>query len=203
MRFMTVLEIALFLILPLILFYRQNGLDWKRYVMLIVILYVIWYLTYALLHESMHFLAVFLAHKPVSGYQLIPHFWRGDFGTGYINYNFVGDTADLFIMLAPYLRDVLFAIVGYILYRKRIVNTPFMAGLLLVIFVFSSLFDIANNYLAYVLGSRNDFNAMRVCSGSFVPHVAGILGLFVTLLCSYLVIRDRRPSLASVSDTTK
>jgi len=119
-----------------------------------------------------------------------PHLWS----------NFVGDTADLFIMLGPYLRDILFAIVGYILYRKRVVNTPFLVGLLLVIFVFSSLFDIANNYLAYVLGVRNDFNAMRVCSSPLVPHVAGILGLFVTLLCSYLVIRDRQTSLASVSD---
>ncbi len=201
MQFVTVLLIALFLILPLILFYRQNDLDWKRYVILIPILYVVWYLTYALMHESMHFLAVVLAHKRVIGYQMIPHFWRGEFGTGFVKYNFVGDTADLFIMLAPYLRDILLAIIGYILYRKRIVKTPFLVGLLLVILVFSSLFDIADNYLTYVLGARNDFNAMRVSSGPLVPHVAGILGIAVTMLCSYLVIRDKQPGLGSVNNT--
>ena len=200
MQFVAVLEIALFLILPLIFFYQRSGLDWKRYVVLIVILYVVWYLTYALLHESMHMLGVVLVHKTIQSYQLIPHFWSGEFGTGYVNYGFVGDKADLLVMMAPYIRDVLFAIVGYILYRKKIFATPFLVGLLLVIFVFSPLFDMANNYLAYVLGSRNDFNAMRVCSSPLVPHVAGIVGLSVILLCSYLVIRDK-PSLATVSDT--
>ena len=85
-------------------------------------------------------------------------------------------------MLFPYLTDILFAVFGAVLLTKLMPRSrPLTFGLLLTILVTSPLFDVVNNYAAFVLGSKNDFNAMSYTTSLATAHAIGIIGTIVTL----------------------
>ncbi len=183
---LTTFEIALLMMLPLMLFYMQSRWQVRTYIPIIVLLYVIWYATYALFHELSHMTGNWIMGKAIIDNQLIPHLSEGQVGTGFVKYDFQGDYKDFVIMLMPYARDLLLVVAGYLLIRKRMFKQAFWAGLVLLILVLSSLFDIVNNYLAYVLGSLNDFNAMTVSAGGLVSHATGIT---LTAITFYLSVK--------------
>lgn len=185
---LTTLEIALLMMLPLVLFYRRSQWQPAKYIPVMILLYIIWYATYALFHELSHMAGNWLMGKAVIDYQLIPHFWEGQLGTGFVKYDFQGDSKDFVVMLMPYAKDVVLAITGFILIRKKSSKQPFWAGLILLILVFGSLFDIVNNYLAYVMGYLNDFNAMKVSANVWISHATGITFTAITLYLSVQAI---------------
>jgi len=189
---LSVIEIAIFLMLPLILFYQRSTWEAKRYIPVLVVLYLIWYVTYALMHELSHLFGVWIMGKDLQGYQLLPKFWKGEFGYGVVHYNFVGDRADFWIILMPYLRDVLLCIIGFLLVRRRIGASVFVTGLILVLLVFSPLFDVANNFGVYLLYSINDFNALSVASSRLTAHVIGASFFLFTLFLSVWVLQVSR-----------
>lgn len=146
------------------------------------------------MHELTHWLGAWICGKEVYDYQLIPHFWKGNFGTGYIKYDFKGDKKDFFIIVLPYLRDILFLFVGYWILKRHKIKSLFWQGFLFVMLILSPLYDISNNYLAYLLGSLNDFNALKVSSTSFISNFIGILFMCVALFLTYMTIRLGRLS---------
>lgn len=84
---LNTIELALLIILPLIIFYQRG--PWGIFAYLYIpLIYLIWYLTYALMHEACHLLGAYIFGKEIFDMQLIPHFWEGQFGTGYIEYDF-------------------------------------------------------------------------------------------------------------------
>jgi hypothetical protein len=170
----SVLEIALLIMLPLILFYQRSIWTYKKYLPSIMIIYLIWYLTYALFHELMHLLGAWIFDKTVYEMKLIPKFWAGDLYSGFIRYDYKSDPTDFIIILLPYARDVILLGLGYLLIIKADIQKPFMIGLILVIMILSPLFDIGNNYFGYLLGSMNDFNALGESSSKLVSHLIGI-----------------------------
>lgn len=167
-------EIAILIILPLIIFYQKSGWKPKSVFIWLPVIYLIWYLSYGVFHEFMHLIGVWLSGKEIYQLHLFPHFWKGQFGPLYVNYNFQGDTWDFIIILLPYLRDALLAIIGYLIIKRKTLNHPFITGLILVLFIFSSLYDVSNNYIAYLMGYMNDFNALKVSSNIFIAHIIGI-----------------------------
>jgi len=179
----TTLEIALLLVLPLILFFQRSSWKWKEYAFLIPIIYIAWYLTYAFLHEICHLSAALLLGKKVYDFQLIPYFWLGQTGVGYVN-----SESNQLTVLMPYLKDIVFCLLGSALILKRVVRKPLMTGLALTILVFSPLFDIANNYLIYATLSINDFRAFSNLTSSASSHFVGILFLTITALTTMLVV---------------
>ena len=186
---LSVLEIALLIMLPLVLFYQRSSWTFKEYVLSIVVIYLIWYITYALLHELSHMLGALIFDKTIFGYKLIPKFWEGDFGVGYVNYDYKSDGKDFVIILLPYLRDIIFLVIGYVLLNKPRIKKPFPIGLVLVIFVLSPLFDIANNYTAYLLGSMNDFNALKESSNVIVSNLIGICFLAMPAIVTVVILK--------------
>ncbi len=186
---LSVVEIALLIMLPLVLFYQRSSWTFKEYALNIVIIYLIWYVTYALLHELSHMLGALIFDKTIFGYKLIPKFWKGDFGVGYVNYDYKSDAKDFVIILLPYLRDIIFLIIGYILLNKPRIKKPFLIGLVLVIFILSSLFDMANNYVAYLLGSMNDFNALKESSNTLVSNLIGICFFAMTSIVTVATLK--------------
>lgn len=185
----TVVEIALLIMLPLVLFYRQSAWDFKTYLPSVVLIYIIWYFTYAPLHELSHILGVLIFNKTIFDYKLIPKFWIGEFGTAYINYDYKSDGKDFIIIILPYLRDMIFLIIGYFLIGKISSKKPFLIGLVIVIFLLSPLFDIGNNYFAYLLGSMNDFNAFRESSNNLISNLIGISFFSISLISTFMIIR--------------
>jgi len=180
------IEIALFIILPLVLFYQRSSWNYKNYILNILLLYFIWYLTYALLHELCHMLGVWMTGKKILNFQLIPHIWKGDFKTGYINYNFNSDSKDFFIIIMPYARDIIFLLIGIIILKKKIIKNSFVIGLILILLILSPLYDIIDNYSAFLFGALNDFNALKMTTNNFISNFVGIsfslIGIIITLL---------------------
>jgi hypothetical protein len=189
---LTVIEIALFLVLPLLLFYQRSGMPAKKYVLHIVAIYLLWYVSYALLHELLHWFGVWVFGKTVFDYRLIPPFWRGEFGVGYIQYNYQKDRQDFVIILLPYLKDVVFAVVGLFLLKKIGTKRLFLTALLFTFFILSSLFDIGNNYFGFLIGSLNDFNAMRESGTLALSHAVGITFFVVSLVSTILFLRKTK-----------
>ena len=189
---LSVIEIALLIMLPLVLFYQRSSWTFKDYALSIVFIYLIWYVTYALLHELSHMLGALIFDKTIYSYKLIPKFWKGDFGVGYVNYDYKSDAKDFVIILLPYLRDLIFMVIGYVLLNKTRIKKPFLIGLVLVLFVLSPLFDISNNYVAYLLGSMNDFNALKESSNAFVSHLIGISYFAMTAIVSVVILKRHK-----------
>lgn len=177
----TTIEIALLLVLPLIIFFRRSSWKTKEYAFLIPVIYVVWYLSYAFLHEICHLTAAIILGKKVYDFQLIPHFWKGETGVGYVNSEY-----NQLTVLMPYIKDIVFSVIGAVIIMKKVIQKPFMTGLALTVLVFSPLFDIANNYLIYVTHSINDFRAFSNLTNSTIAHFIGILFLAITLLSALL-----------------
>ncbi len=179
------IELAICLILPLIIFYQRSQWPIKRMLYYIPILYVIWYLSYGTFHELSHLFVVWISGKEIYNYQLISRFWEGQFGTGFVNYDYQADWKDFFIISSPYFRDIFLFGVGFFLLSKKAAQNAFVVGLIWIFFVLSSFYDVLNNYLAFLMGSMNDFNALSESSSAFVSH---FIGISFTLTFLYLSI---------------
>jgi hypothetical protein len=64
-----------------------------------------------------------------------------------------------------------------------------MIGLILVIMILSPLFDIGNNYFAYLLGSMNDFNALGESSANLFSHLIGISFFTIAAMISIHILK--------------
>lgn len=186
---LNTVELALFLMLPLVLFYQRSSWNFRNYFFDIVVLYLIWYSTYSLFHEFCHMVGAWLTGKEIFDYQLIPKTWKGEFGGGFIKYNFIGEPKDFFIIMMPYFRDVAMLLIGIIVLRKTLIKKSFIIGLVLILFIFSPLYDIINNYAAFVFGALNDFNALSVTTNSFVSNIIGVTFSLFAMLVTLWVIR--------------
>ncbi|MBN2500544.1 MAG: hypothetical protein JXB38_07210 [Anaerolineales bacterium] len=179
---LTTIQIALLIILPLLLYYRQVSLRTSQIVLFIAMIYVIWYATYSPLHELRHLLPAVVLKEPIIDIQLFPHFLQGELSGGHITTKYSNAGNEFIIVLFPYLTDILFAIFGAVLLTKLVPRSrPLTFGLLLTILVTSPLFDVVNNYAAFVLGAKNDFNAIGYTTSVATAHAIGIIGTIVTL----------------------
>ena len=182
----SVIEIALLLILPLIVFYQRSSWTNKKTILTIVAFYLIWFLSYAFLHELSHLFGSWITGTTIAGYQLIPPFWEGDFKTAYIDSRFENNTQAIVSVLMPYLRDVLFLIVGLWLLKWRKINSYILVGLILTLFILSPLYDIVNNYSGLLFTSSGDFRELSKTIG--VLYSNGI-GLLFTLIAVLITLR--------------
>lgn len=171
-------ELAVFLILPLILYYQKMQISARIYIPYIAAIYFIWFATYALLHESCHVLGSWITGARIMECRLIPHFWEGDIKNAYVQSELVNKYQLFFSPIFPYLRDILFLYIGYIILKRYTIKNSFITGLVLTVFVLSPIFDVFNNYFAFALGAKNDFYCISGVIGQMGVHV---IGLFFTL----------------------
>lgn len=181
-------EIALLVVLPLVLYYQQCRLSVKRYAIYLILLYLIWILTYAFLHEVCHLLGSWMAGASIRNYQLFPAFLKGDFKTAYVDSSFENGIQTLVSTLMPYLRDVVFLVMGYYLFRKRWFTNRFLEGLLLMLLVFSPTYDIVSNYSGFIFASYGDFFTLSMWAGPFVAYAVGLLLTLASLWAIILVV---------------
>lgn len=174
----TTIELALLIVLPLIIFYKRKNKNPRSYILYVVLLYLIWFLTYSLLHELSHVIGSWITGTKIEDYQFIPRFWKGDFKTGYVHSVFTNGFQNFISNISPYFRDLIFMFIGYFVLNRKKINNSFVTGLVIILFVLSPLFDVFNNYFGFVIGVHTDFNNIEVTIGSFWTHV---IGLFLTL----------------------
>ena len=177
-NFIVTIELALLIILPLILYFQRIHKGIKTYIY-VVILYLIWFSTYSLLHELCHMLGSWITGAKIHDYQLVPRFWEGDYKNGYVKSELVNGFQLFFSPISPYLRDMILLAIGYLILKKIKIPYSFVTGLVIILFILSPLYDVFNNYFAFVLGAKNDFNCIMGVIGDFWTH---IIGIFFTLI---------------------
>ena len=163
---------------PLLVYLRKRVVSNARMILYFFIIYLLWYLPYAPIHEGAHYLGGRITGLHASSYQLLPHFWRGDFVNGYIKWIDGRPWQILLSSQAPYTIDGLVVVLGCLLLRKRIFFGPFLSALILTEVFLRSVFDVAVNYFAGTLARTGDFHYML---GGY-PAVAVHLGAWAVML---------------------
>ena len=168
----------LLIVVPVFLYLKRRGESNKRLVLSIFIIWILWNLLHAPIHELSHMLGGLLVGLHLRDYQLIQHFWKGDFVRGFVSWQDGARTSQLLIMSqAPYLIDGLFILVGLFLFRRRIAMAPFPAVLLLTLTLLRPVYDLATNYAAdTLLGGTGDFRFLvNGYPHSVIHTTAGLL----------------------------
>ena len=151
---LTTIQLAILILLPLLLYYRRVDLRIPQIVLFIAIVYVIWYATYSALHELRHLLPLVVMNERIIDIQLFPHFLQGELSGGHITTQYSSVRNEFVGVVFPYLTDILLAILGAVVLTKLVPRPgPLIFGLMLTVFVTSPLFDVVNNYVAFVIGS--------------------------------------------------
>ncbi len=180
-----ILAIAILIILPVILLGQSFRASTSRIIITTAVIYALWYLSYALLHELSHMLGFGLAGVDITGCKLIPSFWRGEFGNAYV---IIVDTSPCkrFIgQVAPYARDLVFAVAGYIMIKNLSPSRKFLSLLVFTLLISSSVFDVATNFWGFIGESKGDFYKMSDYIG--VPS-AYLLGAGLLLVTGFLMV---------------
>lgn len=178
------LAIAIIIILPIILLEQSSHASRSRIIITTIVIGILWFLSYALLHELSHVLGFYLTGVEVTDHKLIPYFWQGDFSNAYVivaestpGKRFIGQ-------VTPYVRDLVFAIMGYILIKRLSFSSNFLLLLVFTLLVSSSLYDVATNFWGFVGESRGDFYRMKEYIG--VPAVY-LMGVSMLLIIGFLM----------------
>lgn len=177
------------IMLPLLFYLKRRGVANKRIVPYFFTVYALWYLPYAPIHEGCHFLAGRLSGMHASSYQLMPHFWGGDFVNGYINWSNGKPWQILLSCQAPYAIDGLIVLLGYFLFRKGNYFGPLLGAIILTEVFLRSVFDVAVNYFAGTLVGAGDFHyllggysPLAVHAGAWAVMLLGACGALREML---------------------
>jgi len=188
----STIEILFFIPLPLAVFYIRSNWSKDNWLINLVVLIILWYFTYSLLHELSHLTVSVMLGRKITAYQLIPKYLEGEFFTGAgvasEPTNQFGITFGFLAGLAPYIKDVILLIIGYLILKSQKLLNSFLSGLIFIICILSSLFDIANNYSIYIINPNtvgNDFQGTALEIGRIWTNIIGVLftvfSLFATL----------------------
>ncbi len=193
----ALIEILVFVVNPLIVFYLHNNWPHKIVIINMVILVVVWFVTLPLFHELSHLIGVFLIGSKPTAYQLIPKFWEGDFTTAYVGSKPVIDWRAPIPGLSPYIKDILMLIIGFVFLKGKKVRNGIGAGFLYTFFCLGSTFDIVNNYSQKLLGylPGNDFYGVTLGWGDAWSNIIGItFSSFAICICVWVLMAYKSPN---------
>ena len=178
----SAIELLSLIPLPLIIFYARSNWQRSEIIVDIVLLCILWYLTFSFLHELSHLTSSLLVGRKITGYQLFPRFWDGQFfsgsGVASVPTGPLSDRLGFLTALAPYIKDVAFLVIGYLILQSQKVRNSFLVGFIFVLCCLSPLFDIANNYSIYILNPDtigNDFQGAALSIGQTWTNCIGTL----------------------------
>ena len=194
-RSVSAIELLSLIPLPMIIFYARS--NWQRTEIMgnVVLLSILWMMTYSLLHELSHLITSVLLGRRITAFQLIPEFWEGQFFSGgavaSIPTGPLSDRLGFLTALAPYFKDVAFLMVGYLILRSKKVRNSFLVGFVFVLCCLSPLFDIVNNYSIYILDPEtigNDFQGAALSIGRTLTNAVGALFTISAVAVTFRII---------------
>lgn len=196
---LSTMEVFACVVMPAILFYLRT--DWHplRCSASWLGIAVVAVFTYSVLHEGSHVLGLYAMGSAPTEAHLIPRYWKGEFTTGaFVASEPLEGRLGAIPGLAPYIKDVIFALVGAWILHTRKFKSAFLAGLAYAILCLVPLFDVVNNYsILLVLGEvpGNDFYGTALRWGSPWAHAVGIaFSAIVFAACTcVLFFRKKRP----------
>ena len=132
-----------------------------------------------------------IGSKPIETH-LIPHFWKGEFTTGWVRSDPVNGWTGVLPGLFPYIKDIVFLIIGLSIFQKSKINNSFLAGLTYAILCLAPLFDIVNNYfIKFIIGrlEGNDFYGVTLGWGDTLANIIGMtFSIFAIFTCIWIPI---------------
>ncbi|MDR2906385.1 MAG: hypothetical protein LBU91_00125 [Bacteroidales bacterium] len=183
------LLMALVILLPLIRFYQRSS--WTKRQKLINILFFsfLFFLFYVPLHEFSHLICGKLMNVGIVDYQLYSKFSSGKFQNAYVNFSSLTTNQRAITLIAPYGKDIVFAIVSFLILKRKRIKSAFLVGLFFSIGLLFSTFDIMDNLLGYV-NKFGDWNSLSKIIGYFWTWFIGIsiLSISTFLTCRIFII---------------
>jgi hypothetical protein len=183
---LIIIEILVIIDIPLIFLYLRGKWPLKIIVSCLLVIPILWYLTYAPLHELSHILGTYLAGGQVVNYKLIPRFWVGEFAVAWITpIGLSRPWQNLAMLSAPYLLDLASVIAGTVVLRRRLSANAFWAGFLFMLLCLRPTFDLACETISFCNGFMGDLYHIQQIVGSVILSAFLGLSLGLSLLLIY------------------
>ena len=161
-------EILVVIVAPLLILYLTGPWPMRIAVPCLLLIPVLWYLTYSPIHELSHVLGAYLVGGSVTELKLIPSFWRGEFGRAWITpQGLQAPWQQLVMTSAPYVLDGVSVAVGFFALHRRHLGRPFALGVLLMLLCLRPAFDVVCETVALALGGRGRSLSHR--AGDWIP----------------------------------
>ncbi len=194
------LEILIAIVTPLLFLYLRGSWPLRTTIPCLLIIPVVWYLTYALLHELSHVAGTYLVGARVVDFRLIPRFWLGEFGRAWITpEGITHGWQQLVLTTFPYILDVLCIVIGTFVLRRNVSKNPLVVGLVFMLLCLRPAFDFVCETVAFLTGDHGDFYAVKEIIGGILTWLFITLALGLSLLSVLAVLRRLRgfPAIAS------
>ena len=187
--------IALTITLPLMKFYQRTNWTKKQSIINILLLSFLCFLIHAPLHEFCHFISAKLMNVEIIDYQFFSRLSFKNFQSAYVSFS--SPTANQFfiIAIAPYLKDIIFAFVSFLILKRKQIKSSFLVGLIFSIGLLLSAFNIFENLLLGYPNKIGDWYGLSKAIGHFWTWIIGIimLGSTLFLICRIFIIYKNFP----------
>jgi hypothetical protein len=195
---LVTLEILVVIVAPLLILYLTGPWPMRIAIPCLLVIPVLWYLTYSPIHELSHVLGTYLVGGSVTELKLIPSFWQGEFGRAWITpQGLRAPWQQLVMTSAPYVLDGLSVAVGFFALHRRRLMRPFALGGLLMLLCLRPAFDVVCETVAFALGGQGDLYHIAQSTGYPMVWLSMTILLGFSLLTIARVLvksasRDRR-----------
>lgn len=165
--FVITLEIMTIIWAPLGILYARGR--WSKWWMAVnlPILYAAWFLTNSPVHELSHVAGVYAAGGTVTETRLLTRFWKGEYDIAWIHaQGILAAWQQLVVGALPYLVDAVSIACGLLVLRRKPFRSSFLTGLLFVLLVLRSLFNVVSNATGLILERIGDLAGIEILTGS-------------------------------------
>lgn len=187
---LVTLEILVVIVAPLLMLYLTGRWPMRVVIPSLLMIPVLWYLTYSPIHELSHVLGTYLVGGSVTEIKLIPSFWRGEFGRAWITPQGLGTPWQQLVMTgSPYVLDGVSVVVGFFALRRSHRIRPFALGVAFMLLCLRPAFDVVCETVAFALGGRGDlFHIAQATGYPFVWLSMAILFGFSLLTIARVLV---------------
>jgi hypothetical protein len=163
---LVTLEILVVIVAPLLILYLTGRWPMRIAIPCLLVIPVLWYLTYSPIHELSHVLGTYLVGGSVTELKLIPSFWKGEFGRAWITPQGLGEPWQQLVMTSsPYVLDGLSVVGGFLALHRRHLLRPFALGVAFMLLCLRPAFDVVCETVAFALGGRGDLYLIAQATG--------------------------------------
>ncbi len=190
---------------PMIIFYLRNNWAPVKWIINIVLISIIVIFSYSVIHEFSHVIGVYIIGSKPLEIHLIPNYWKGEFTTSAsVRSEPVSNWLGVIPGLFPYIKDIIFLLLGLLIFKKTRINNSFLAGFIYVFFCLVPLFDIVNNYLIKLVIGRvegNDFYGVTLGWGDAWSNIIGMtFSIFAIFICMWVPIFYKNFPMIAIGD---
>jgi hypothetical protein len=164
---LVTLEILVVIVAPLLILYLTGRWPMRTVIPCLLVIPVLWYLTYSPIHELSHVLGTWLVGGSVTELKLIPSFWKGEFGRAWIMpQGLRAPWQQLVMTSSPYVLDGLSVAVCFFALHRRHLIRPFALGVAFMLLGLRPAFDVACETVAFALGGQGDLYHIAQATGN-------------------------------------